>query len=72
MSRYDYELSKKIDLHDYPFYALIMAAMRKADTENSFDLRVAFPSTFNELQARYNAPGGRLSYDPPYRGDSGE
>jgi len=31
MSRYDYEISKDID---YPFYALIMAAMRKADSFN--------------------------------------
>jgi hypothetical protein len=40
-----------------------MAAMRKADSFNIERLRVAFPETYRELTARYNAPGGRLPGD---------
>ena len=63
MSLYDYELSKKLMMDDPPFYALIMAAMRKADTYNLERLKVGFFDTWEELQARYNAPGGRLEGD---------
>jgi len=34
MTRFDYETSKHLLQGDPPFYALIMAAMRKADDEN--------------------------------------
>lgn len=60
MSLYDYEASKRLASQDPPFYALIMAAMRKADTGNAEVLRRAFPGTWEELWARYNAPGGIL------------
>jgi len=63
MSQHDYEVSKRI-AYDYPFYALIMAAMRQADTDNTARLRAAFPDVWAELQARYNAPGGVLPSDP--------
>ena len=60
MSHYDYEASKRISMDDPPFYALIMAAMRQADTDNLAKLRDAFPFTWAELTARYNAAGGYL------------
>lgn len=60
MSLFDYKKSQDIDACDYPFYAIIMAAMLRADSINADKLRAAFPETFEELQARYNAPGGRL------------
>ena len=60
MSRFDYDASKKIFLEDPPFYALIMAAMRKADTHNVILLANAFPEVWTELAKRYNAPGGLL------------
>jgi hypothetical protein len=63
MSRYDYEASKQISASDYPFYALIMAAMRQADTYNANELRHAWPQVWDELQSRYNAPGGVLETD---------
>lgn len=63
MSRYDYEKSKEIAAKDYPFYALIMAAMRQADTNNAANLKAAFPETWKELEARYNAPAGILEGD---------
>jgi hypothetical protein len=57
VSRYEYEKSKT---YDPDFYALIMAAMRQADSVNAIKLRSAWPETWAELQARYNAPGGLL------------
>lgn len=60
MSQHEYEVSKAISGSDPPFYALIMAALRQADTGNYARLREAFPATARELVARYNAPGGVL------------
>lgn len=60
MSLHEYEISRSItNVDDPPFYALIMAAMRRADSTNSRKLWEAFPGTWDELQARYNAPGGQ-------------
>jgi hypothetical protein len=61
---YDYRESKRFG-PDPNFYALIMAAMQKADTGNAFKLRCAFPDVWDEVQARYNAPGGVIPGDPP-------
>lgn len=58
MSRFDYQAST--ELVGVPFYALIMAAMRDADTSNTAKLRAAWPETWDELYARYHAPGGLL------------
>lgn len=63
MSLYDYQYSQQISAGDPPFYGLIMAAMRKADTTNIVRLRVVFPEVYDEFQARYNAPGGVLAND---------
>lgn len=60
MSLYDYERSRALVRADEPFYALIMAAMSRADTANQRKLWEAFPNTWYELDERYNAPGGRL------------
>ena len=60
MSLYDYEASKQISLSDPPFYALIMAAARKADTENLERLTIMWPDTIDEFRQRYIAPGGLL------------
>ena len=60
MSHFDYKMSQQIAAEDYPFYALIMAAMRQADTGNAELLEEAFPKIWADLPARYNAPGGIL------------
>jgi hypothetical protein len=60
MSLYDYDQSKRVAAQGYPFYALLMAAFRAADTENEARLIRAFPTVWRELNARYNAPGGML------------
>ncbi len=63
MTLYDYDESKGIVQQGFQFYALIMAAMRQADTDNLARLRDAFPEIWRELQARYNAPLGELESD---------
>jgi hypothetical protein len=60
MSFHEYEASREIAMEDYPFYAIIMAAMRQADGPNMYALTMAFPETRRELQERYDAPGGLL------------
>lgn len=60
MSLHEYLVSRELHDHDHPFYALVMAAMRKADDVNLDKLSRAFPDVHEELQRRYDAPGGRL------------
>lgn len=60
MSLFDYKISQQLAADDVPFYALIMAAMRKADTRNLDLLAQAWPGVWDELQQRYNAPGGLI------------
>jgi hypothetical protein len=68
MSFHDYKASRDIISGDPPpFGALVMAAMRQADTYNQRLLQAAFPQLWDELDARYNAPGGLLPGDPGYR-----
>lgn len=60
MSFHEYRVSRNIAAQDVPFYALVMAAMRQADTANAAKLRDAWPDVWDELQSRYHAPGGLL------------
>jgi hypothetical protein len=55
-----YRVGQQIAAQDYPFYSLLMAAMRKADNVNLAKLQEAYPEVYAELSARYNAPGGYL------------
>lgn len=64
MSHFDYQASKQIVSQDHPFYALIMAAYRQADTQNAALIEAAWPDVVVEIHARYNAPGGHLPSDP--------
>lgn len=61
MSFEDYQVSRDLTAQGPPFAALIMAAMRKADTTNAAKLEAAWPTIWDELEARYNAPGGVLA-----------
>lgn len=49
---------------DPPFYGVVMLAMQRADTVNLARLRGLFGPVYEELHARYNAPGGILATDP--------
>lgn len=60
MSLYEYEEGREIAVKDPPFYALIQAAMRRADTSNLEMLKRCWPDVWLELRARYNAPSGML------------
>jgi len=58
VSLHEYEQSKVLASYDYPFYALLMAAIRKADTDNYRKFCDAWPEVVEELRERYDAPGG--------------
>ncbi len=60
MSLYDYRISLEIAKKDYSFYALIMAAIRKADTVNLEKFKSAWPEIYRDFVQRYNAPGGLI------------
>ena len=58
--RYEYFESRTIEGRDYAFYSLIMAAMRRADTDNLALLVRAFPDVWDELKTRAHADFGLL------------
>lgn len=68
MTLHEYRTSRLIEAEQYPFYAVVMAAMRQADSLNVSKLRAAFPDAWDELQARYDAPRGILPSDEPSEG----
>jgi hypothetical protein len=49
LNDHEYYTSMTISAHDYPFYALIAAAMRQADTDNLERLKAAFPGMWESL-----------------------
>jgi len=63
MGLYSYKQSQELSKNDPDFDALIMAAIRKADTMNLMILQHAFPMLVMEFKERYNAPGGILDID---------
>lgn len=63
MSLHEYRQALQLSQDDQPFYALIMAAMLKADTINTAKLKAMFPETWVELDRRYHARGGMLPGD---------
>lgn len=65
MSHYDYRVSRLLAEQDPPFAALIMAAYRKADSDNSRRLMLAFPEITSEMNERYHEPGGYLAGEQP-------
>ena len=61
---HDYQMSGEA-ARQFEFYALLMAAMRKADSLNFVKLASVFPEVAKTLQARYDAPGGMLEHELP-------
>ena len=63
MSLYDYEVGQRVvtQYGDDEFYGLIQACMRLADTDNLQRLKIDWPEVWDDLQKRYNAPGGLLA-----------
>ena len=62
----EYRAGLELYASNADFYGLIMAAMLRADTMNMAKLRSVFPAQYDELKARYDAPGGLLEGDPGY------
>ncbi len=63
MSLYDYHYSEKLSRQDPPMDALLMAAIRKADSTNLARIEAGFPELVAEMKARYNAPLGVIPED---------
>ena len=63
MGLHEYLVSQEIERKDYPFYSLVMALARRADTDNLEKLRMAFPETVEEFERRYHAGAGILPED---------
>ena len=51
---YAYRKARELEKEDVPFYALILAAMRKADGDNTYKLRSQWPEVWSYLVHRYN------------------
>ena len=51
---YAYQKARELEKEDVPFYALILAAMRKADGDNTYKLRSQWPEVWQYLAHRYN------------------
>ena len=58
MSLFDYLTSQQLSSNDPSFASLIMAAFRKADTDNLEKLQDMWPRLWAEFAERYRAPGG--------------
>jgi hypothetical protein len=63
MSLHEWKSGLEISAEGYPFYALIFAALRQADSTNAAKIKAAWPEKMIEAQARYDAPGGILAGD---------
>lgn len=61
MSLHEYLMSQRLEREDYPFYSLVMAMLRKADTGNVAKIKAAWPGVYDEMMRRYHAPGGALT-----------
>ena len=68
MSLHEYEASNRVN-HGFSFVSIIMAAMRRADSDDTYKLKTMWPEIWEELSARYNAPGGRLPGDERRKAD---
>ncbi len=63
MSLHSYHYSRKLLVKDPPFYALIMCAIAKADTENLKKITQLWPAVVLEYKERYSSPLGILPSD---------
>lgn len=75
MTLYDYEMSQHIEAQGYPFYALVMACMRQADSKNLAKLQAEWPGVWDELNRRYHVRGGTIPEDanpPQIRFETGD
>ena len=63
MSLYNYQKSIKVVAQDYPFYALIMAAIHQASGFELEKLKEAFPALYYEVAERNSVDRGLLEED---------
>lgn len=58
MSYSDYREALEISTKDPSFRSLVMALIRKADTDNTAKIVREWPAIYEEFCSRYHAPGG--------------
>ena len=63
MSLHEYLYSKTLGRYDPPFYGLLFAMLRNADSDNVRRIKAMWPERYAEFERRYNAPGGILPED---------
>jgi hypothetical protein len=63
MSLHEYLYSRTLDKYDPPFYALLFAMMRKADSDNVRIIKAMWSDKFEEFKLRYNSPYGVIPED---------
>lgn len=63
MSLYDWRWAESRAADDAPFYGLLFALIRRADTHNLERIRSAWPRHVAEAERRYNSPGGLLDVE---------
>ena len=63
MSLHEYQIGRQLEGQDVPFYGLIQAAMRRADSENKQRLQAAFPDIWAELDLRDSQIRGCLTVE---------
>jgi hypothetical protein len=63
MSLHEYLYSKTLDKYDPPFYGLLFAMLRKADSENVRLISRDWPEKYEEFGARYHAGYGIIPED---------
>lgn len=70
MSYHEYRVSQLITSKGYPFYAMLFAMIRQADSNNLEKIKQAWPARYEEFMSRYHSPGGLLGGERPLRHDS--
>jgi len=66
-SHYDYTVSQELAAKDVPFYGLLFALIRRADTDNLEKINAEWPEVVAEFKRRYYAPGGLIDDEQPVR-----
>jgi len=61
LNEHEYKESLRLAIGEFPFYAIVAAAMRQADTDNLKKLKAAFPGIWESLLEWVHKPIWRSS-----------
>lgn len=63
MTEFDFEQGMRLFSQGHGFAVLLTALAMKADTGNLARLRQAFPQEIQDIDERYNNPGGKTNWE---------